>query len=112
MESIRFGISPWEEARCESIMADQVNRRIERLLDWALQPHRRVVHAANIQRSRLLSLILLILLLMGAIIIALVLSADATDINEPTVQGAIVLLGILVVMYAVNRLGFASLAAL
>src|SRR3989338_2531677 len=105
MESIRFGISPWEEARCESIMADQVKRRIERLLDWALQPHRRVVHAANIQRSRLLSLILLLL---GAIIIALVLSADATDINEPTVQGAIVLLGILVVMYAVNRLGFAS----
>lgn len=80
------------------------------LLDRSLNPHPRVTDPENIQRSRLLSAILLVLSLVGATILALVLYDDPRDIKEPTVQGALVLLGIMVGMYMANRLGYTPLA--
>src|SRR5574341_1154209 len=81
------------------------------LLDRFLKPHPRVTDPESIQRSRLLSAILLVLLLVGAMILTLVLRRDPNDINEPTVQGAIILVGIIASMYAANRLGYTYLAA-
>jgi len=82
------------------------------LSDWLVTPHPRVTDLEKIQRSRLLSTILLVQMLVIALIIILVINADPNDINEPTVQGAILMVGSSVVMYIANRLGYTSIAAL
>jgi len=81
------------------------------LLNWFLNPHPRVTDPEKIQRSRLLSTILLVQMLVITLIIMLVLKADPVDINEPTVQGAILIVGLSVVLYIANRLGYTSIAA-
>ena len=80
-------------------------------LNWFLNPHPHVTNPEKIQRSRLLSTILLVQMLVVAFIIILVLYADPTDINEPTVQGAILMVGLSVLLYIANRLGYTSIAA-
>jgi len=89
-----------------------MKNRSQALLDFLLNPHSRVTNPEKIQRARLLSIILLVQTLIVAFIILLVLKADPKDINEPTVQGAIVMIGISVAMYIANRLGHTSIAAL
>jgi PAS domain S-box-containing protein len=81
------------------------------LLDWMLKPHPRMTNAEKIQQCRLLSAILLVIMLIGAMILILVLREDPKDIHEPTVQGAFILLGVVVLMYVVNRLGYTHAAA-
>jgi signal transduction histidine kinase len=89
----------------------QITKRIQILLNTLLNPLARVTNPEKIQRSRLLSAILFVQTLVIALIIALVLHADPRDINEPTVQGAIFLVGISVVLYGVNRFGYTSIPA-
>jgi len=81
------------------------------LLNSLLRPRAGITNPEKIQRSKLLSTILLVQTLVILFIIGLVLRADPTDINEPTVQGAILMTGISVVLYIVNRLGYTSVAA-
>ena len=81
------------------------------LLNSLLRPRASITSPEKIQRSKLLSTILLVQTLVILFIIGLVLRADPTDINEPTVQGAILMTGISVVLYIVNRLGYTSVAA-
>jgi signal transduction histidine kinase len=85
---------------------------LDSLRNWLLNPHPRVTNAEKIQRSRLLSTILLVLILIVALILTIVLLHDFEDINEPTVQGAILLLGISILMYILNRLGYTSIPAM
>jgi signal transduction histidine kinase len=82
------------------------------LLQWLLNPHPSVTNPEKIQRSRLLSTILLGQSLVVLIILALVLIADPYDIAEPTVRGAFLLVAIAFAMYFVNRYGSTSFAAL
>ena len=86
-------------------------RSLLSLSDWLVTPHPRITDLEKIQRSRLLSTILLVQMLVITLIIMLVLKADPVDINEPTVQGAILIVGLSVVMYIANRLGYTSTAA-
>lgn len=81
------------------------------LLDWLIAPHPRVTSAERIQQSRLLSAILLVLLGIGATILAVVLHTDADDIDAPEVRGALLLLVIDTLMYALSRLGHYHTAA-
>jgi len=82
------------------------------VLDVLLNPIRRVVEGDRIQRSRLLSAILLIQVAALCLILYLVLNADPRDINEPTVKAALGLVAILTIMYVINRFGYSSIAAL
>jgi PAS domain S-box-containing protein len=84
---------------------------IQTFFDWLIKPHARVTQADKIQQSRLLSALLIVLLSIGAMILIVVLRRDPTDINEPTVQGDMALLGIAAGMYILNRLGYSRLAA-
>jgi len=81
------------------------------LLNWFLNPHPRVTDPEKIQRSRLLSTLLLVQMLVVTLIIILVLIADPIDIHEPTVQGAILMVGLSVGMYIASRIGYTSVAA-
>ena len=85
---------------------------VHAFFDSLLNPQAHVTNPEKIQRSRLLATILLVQILFVILIIALVLQADPKDINEPTVQAAIGMLGISLVMYIANRSGYTSLAAL
>jgi signal transduction histidine kinase len=78
---------------------------------WLLVPHNRLTDPEKIQRSRLLSTILLVLLFMAGLILTIVLRHDPDDINEPTVRGGFFLSGIMLVMYIFNRMGFTSFPA-
>jgi signal transduction histidine kinase len=89
-----------------------MTHRVLAFLDSLLNPLAHVTNPEKIQRSRLLSTILLVQILFVILIIALVLQADPNDINEPTVQAAIGMLAISLIMYIVNRLGYTSVAAL
>jgi len=89
-----------------------MTNRIHTLLNLLLNPHARVTDLEKKQRSRLLSTILLVQILVILLILVLVLSVDPNDFSEPTVQGAIGMVGISMVMYIVNRLGYTSIAAL
>lgn len=62
--------------------------------DRLLNPSRRVTDADQIQQSRLLSAILLVLILFGAFILAMFLQVTSTDINEPEVRGQFFCLGL------------------
>ena len=79
---------------------------------WFLKPHPRLTSPEKIQRSRLLSAILLVLTLTGIIILFIVLHKDPNDINEPTVKGGILLVGLCILMYVVNRSGLTSVPAM
>jgi signal transduction histidine kinase len=81
------------------------------VLDRLLNPPHRVTDAEQIQQSRLLSAVLLVLILFGAFILAMVLNVTSTDINEPEVRGAFLLLGIASIMYVLNRFGYIRIAA-
>jgi signal transduction histidine kinase len=85
---------------------------IQTFFQWLLNPHPRVTNPEKIQRSRLLSTILLGQGLVVVAILLLVLHADPDDITEPTVRGAFLLVAIAFVMYFVNRYGSTSFAAL
>ena len=89
-----------------------MTNRIQIIFDALLNPSSRVTSPEKIQRARLLSTILLVQTLIVAFIIILVVNADPADIHEPTVQGAIVMIGISMAMYGANRLGQTSIAAL
>jgi len=82
------------------------------IFDVLLKPHQRVTNPEKIQRSRLLSTILLIQTLVIVLIIVLVLLADPNDITEPTVKAAILIAGISVVLYIASRFGYTSIPAL
>jgi signal transduction histidine kinase len=88
---------------------DRFYRSIRTIL---VNPHARVTHPENIQRSKLLSTILLVLFIVLAFILVIILQLDPTDIHEPTVRAALILAGIILMMYILNRLGRTSLAAL
>jgi len=79
---------------------------------WLLSSHHRVTDPEKIQRSRLLSIILLVQVMVIILIIVLVLQADPEDIHEPTVQGAMLMIGISAGVYVLNRFGYTSIAAL
>ncbi|HXD09116.1 MAG TPA: ATP-binding protein [Anaerolineales bacterium] len=89
-----------------------MTNRIQMLFDSLLNPALRVTNPEKIQRARLLSTILLVQTLIVAFIITLVVIADPEDIHEPTVEGAIAMVGISIAMYVANRLGHTSVAAL
>jgi signal transduction histidine kinase len=76
------------------------------LLNWLLNPHPRVTNPEKIQRSRLLSAILIVLIVLGVMILSVVINHDAEDIREPEVQGALLELLVVIAMYVVNRLGY------
>jgi len=78
---------------------------------WLLNPDPRVTNAEKLQRSRLLSTILLVLILLGMTILIIVIRYDPSDINEPEVQGGIVVLVIVTGMYIANRMGYNRYAA-
>jgi signal transduction histidine kinase len=79
---------------------------------WFLDPHPRLTNPEKIQRSRLLSTILLVLMLTVLLILAIVLGHDPEDIAEPAVEGAILLLVIGALMYTISRSGYTSVPAL
>jgi len=81
------------------------------LLKWLLDPPPRVINPEKIQRSRLLSAILAMLLLLGLAILTSVIRNDPTDLYAPEVQGAILLLGIVAGMFVANKLGYNRYAA-
>lgn len=83
-----------------------MNPHLKPLSNWLLDPHPRVTDLEKIQRSRLLSTIILTLTLLGLIILTIVLGKDPRDVNSPEVQGTIILLGILLCIYIANRLGY------
>ncbi len=89
-----------------------MTNRILTFFNLLLNPHTRVTDPEKIQRSRLLSTILLVQTLVVVLIIALVLYADPDDIHEPTVEAAIGMVVIAMAMYIANRLGYTSIAAL
>src|SRR6185503_11358338 len=89
-----------------------MTNRIQMLFDSLLNPALRVTNPEKIQRARLLSTILLVQTLIVAFIITLVVIADPEDIHEPTVEGALAMVGISIAMYVANRLGHTSVAAL
>ena len=78
---------------------------------WLFDPHRRITSRESIQRARLLSAIVLVLLVLISTILALVLHADPDDITEPTVQGAFGLLGVCAITYVLNKAGYTGIAA-
>jgi signal transduction histidine kinase len=86
-------------------------RLFHALPDWLFAPHPRVTDPEKIQRTRLLSTILFALVVLGTIILLIVINHDPDDIHAPEVQGAFVLLGISLVMYILNRLGYNRHAA-
>ena len=86
-------------------------RLFRSLPHWLFAPHARVTDPEKIQRIRLLSTILFALVLLGTIILLIVINHDPDDIHAPEVQGAFVLLGISLVMYILNRLGYNRYAA-
>jgi signal transduction histidine kinase len=88
-----------------------MSRLFHSLPKWLFAPHPRVTDPEKIQRSWLLSAILFALILLGTIILLIVISHDPNDIRAPEVQGAFVILGISLVMYLINRLGYNRHAA-
>jgi signal transduction histidine kinase len=82
------------------------------ILNALLNPYTRVTNPEKIQRSRLLSTILLIQALVIGLIIALVIHADPNDINEPTIKAAFLTAGVSIVLYIANRFGYTSISAL
>jgi len=88
-----------------------MTNRIHTLLHLLLNPHARVTDPEKIQRSRLLSTILLVMIVLGVTILSFVIYLDPEDIREPEAQGALLVLGIVTVMYIVNRMGFNRYAA-
>jgi PAS domain S-box-containing protein len=89
-----------------------VNPRSETRLDWLLNPSARISDPERIQRARLLSAVLLVLLALGLVIIGLVLRADPEDIGDPTLQAAMGLLAVCAAMYILNRVGYTTAAAI
>jgi PAS domain S-box-containing protein len=92
-------------------MTDKLARLLFFIRNWFLNPHPRVTDPEKVQRSQLLSTILLVLIVLDISILAIVLKKDPTDIQEPEVRGAILLLGIVIAMYILNRLGYNRYAA-
>jgi signal transduction histidine kinase len=80
-------------------------------LNWLLNPPARITNPEKIQRTRLLSAILLVLLLVGTTILIIVIRHDANDINEPEVRGAAIVMVIIAAMYLINRTGYNRYAA-
>ncbi len=89
-----------------------MNKHLQSVFQWLLATHPRLTNPEKIQQSKLLSAILLGQVFVLAAILILVLQADPNDISEPTVQGAFLLIGIVLIMYVVNRFGNTSIAAL
>ncbi len=92
-------------------MNDKLTRFLFSVRTWLLNPHPRITNPEKIQRSQLLSIILLVLIILGAIILALVIHEDPSDIQAPEVRGAFLILGIVACMYILNRLGYNRYAA-
>lgn len=84
---------------------------VKSLLKWFLDPHPRVSNPEKIQRSRLLSAILLAMIVLGLAILTSVVWHDPSDLYAPEVQGAILLLGIVTGMFVANKLGYNRYAA-
>jgi membrane-bound ClpP family serine protease len=78
--------------------------------DWLLNPSARIKDPEKVQRARLLSAVLLVLVALVLLIIALVLRADPGDISDPSVQAAMGLLAICAAMYILNRAGYTTVA--
>ncbi len=89
-----------------------MSKLVEHIERWLLVPHHRLTNPEKIQRSRLLSTILLVLTVTVALILVIVLRHDPDDITEPTVLGGFILIGIAVLMYIFNRLGYTSIPAM
>lgn len=87
-------------------MSNQIAQLARSLSNWLLDPHSRVTKPEKIQRSRLLSTILLVLVLLGVMILAIVINHDPEDFYAPEVRGALLVLGIVVLMYIFNRMGY------
>lgn len=88
-----------------------MSQSIRSLAKWFLNPHPRITNPEKIQRSRLLSAILLAMIVLGAAILILVLRHDPDDIHAPEVQGATAVLAIAMGMYILNRMGHNRYAA-
>lgn len=65
----------------------------------------------KVERVRLLSAILLVLIVLGILITGLVLRADPEDIGDPAVRAVMILLAVCSAAYFLNRFGYPSLAA-
>ncbi len=92
-------------------MGNQMIQLSQFIQTWFLNPPSRVTNPEKIQRSRLLSTILLVLIILGVVILSIVIAKDSTDIQTPEVQGAFLLIVIVTAMYILNRLGYNRYAA-
>jgi signal transduction histidine kinase len=92
-------------------MSNQITALSRFIQTWLLDPHARITNPEKIQRSRLLSTILMVLIVLGITIISIVIHQDPQDIQAPEVQGAILVLVIVTAMYILNRLGYNRYAA-
>ena len=88
-------------------------QKLTSLLDkWFIAPHSSVTNPEKIQRSRLFSTMLLILILFLTFILIMVLTRDPEDISEPAVHGGFFLLGIGILMYLINKAGITRIPAM
>lgn len=92
-------------------MSAQMAQLARSLSNWLLNPPSRVANPEKVQRSRLLSTILLVLIVFGVTILVIVINHDPEDINAPEVWGAFLVLGIIIFMYIFNRMGYNRYAA-
>jgi len=92
-------------------MGDQMMQLSQFIQTWFLNPPPRVTSPEKIQRSRLLSTILLVLIILGVVILSIVIAKDSTDIQAPEVRGTFLVLVIVGGMYLLNRLGYNRYAA-
>jgi signal transduction histidine kinase len=87
-------------------------RSFDQLLDRLLKPHRRVSDPEHVQRSRLLSAVLLVQIVALAMILTFVLRLHPQDIHDPAVQGGALLGVLMAAMYALSRRGHTKIAVL
>jgi signal transduction histidine kinase len=83
---------------------------IPSLVEHVLKPNPRVTDAEGVQKSRLLSAILVALFAMDVLILLWVYRTDPNDLASPMFQGAALLASLLIISYTINKLGY-SLAA-
>jgi signal transduction histidine kinase len=92
-------------------MADDRIGFLSRIRAWLLGPPARITQPEKIQRSQLLSTILLVLIVLSVMILSIVLRKDPRDIQAPEVKGGFLVLGIVIGMYVLNRFGYNRFAA-
>ena len=80
-------------------------------LAWLLSPEKTITEEEKQQLSRLLSAILVTSSVAIVLIVAYVLYLDPRDINDVKVRAGLLALGLLVILFFVNRAGYLRLAS-